>query len=233
MPTKAFLKPTDRKDLPRVQPAPARSRTSLSEFAYRTVYDLILGRKLVGGDIIIEGRLADTLRISRTPLREALGRLEGERLLLKQASRSFMVRKVSASEFFQSMKAREILEAAAIELAIRKIDRDALNSLRAEVARLSRIPVQGKEHWRTDDRLHQLFADASGNDVIAHIIRDLRITTRLFEISRPFHRVKADGQEHLAIIDAYQAGNPRRARKAVLDHLRNLQKDVLQILSGG
>jgi len=233
MTKKALRRMAMRQGASKVKTTPGRPSANLSEFAYRTVYDLILSRKLVGGDIIIEGRLAPALNISRTPLREALGRLEGERLLIKQASRSFMVRKVSAVEFFQSMKAREILEAEAIELALHKVDSAALANLRAEVLRLSKIPMQGKEHWQIDDRLHQLFADASGNDVIANIIRDLRITTRLFEVSRPFDRVHVDGKEHLAIIDAYQSANPRRARKAILDHLRNLQSDVLQILSGG
>ncbi len=233
MKNQALVTLRDRPRPRKTQPAAGRLAANLSEFAYRTVYDLILSRKLVGGEVIIEGRLAMALNISRTPLREALGRLEGEGLLVKQASRSFIVRKVSASEFFQSMKTREILEAEAIQLALGKVDPVALAELRAEVVHLSNIPVQGKEHWQADDRLHQLFADASGNLVIAKMIRDLRITTRLFEVSRPFDRVRVDGEEHLALVDAYQSGDPRQARKASQRHLRNLQRDVLEILSGG
>ncbi len=232
MKNQTLVKLMARPSPPKGQGATVRMAANLSEFAYRTVYDLILSRKLVGGEVIIEGRLAVALNISRTPLREALGRLEGEGLLVKQASRSFMVRKVSASEFFQSMKTREILEGEAIQLALGKVDPVALAGLRVEVVRLSNIPAQGKEHWQADDRLHQLFAEASGNSVIAKMIRDLRITTRLFEVSRPFDRVQVDGEEHLAIVDAYQSGDPRRARKAIQRHLRNLQTDVLEILSG-
>ncbi len=208
-------------------------RANLANHAHKAITDLILSRQLPGGEVIIEGRLAEALKISRTPLREALVRLVGEGMLIKQASRSFAVRKVSASEFFQSMKAREILEAEAIAAAIGKVDPEEFAVLRQEVRRLSTAPTQGTEHWQADDRLHQLFADASGNVVLAKLIRQLRIATRLFEISRPFGRVQIDAEEHLAIIDAYASGDPKAARKAVQRHLRNLQKDVLDILSGG
>ncbi len=60
---------------------------------------MIRDRRLKGGESIIEARLADTLGISRTPLREALQRLEGEGLVRKVANRSYIVRHVDLSEY--------------------------------------------------------------------------------------------------------------------------------------
>lgn len=206
---------------------------SLADQAYREIKAMILERRLPGGRAIVEGQLATQLNVSRTPLREALGRLGGEGLLIKQASRSYSVRRVSASEFFQSMRVREILEVEAVGQANGRIDREALTALREDVAAMAAEEKQNKWHWRLDDRLHQLFADGSGNAVMANIIRDLRITTRLFEVSRPFGRVQQDAKEHLAILDAFAKGDSGGARKAMRHHLRQLQKDVMDILSGG
>lgn len=210
----------------------ARRGVSLSEFAYRTIYDQILARTLQGGDAVVEGKLAEALAISRTPLREALGRLEGEGLLLKGASRSFSVRSVSAREFFESLKVRETLESEAAELAAGRVPMQDLVSLRRQVIEAGQVPIQGREHWLADNRLHATVAVASGNAVLAALVRSLRITTQLFEIKRPLARVEADRDEHLAILEALAAEDGAKARRAMRRHLRNLRADVMLLLSG-
>ena len=94
---------------------------NLSNQAYASVSEMIQQRRLKGGALIVESRLADMLGISRTPLREALQRLEGEGLVIKGAGRSFIVRHVDRGEYLQSLKVREILEAEAVMLAIGRI----------------------------------------------------------------------------------------------------------------
>ncbi len=193
---------------------------------------MILERRLPGGRAVVEGQLAEQLKISRTPVREALGRLSGEGLLIKQASRSFSVRHVSASEFFQSMRVRELLEVEAVGQAKGRADVDELSRLRGAVAELAEQQNQTAWHWRIDDQLHGLFADGSGNKVLADIVRNLRVTTRLFEVSRPFGRVREDAREHLSILDTFIQGDTVAAKKAMRHHLRQLQKEVMAELSG-
>lgn len=205
---------------------------NLAELAYQKLSRMILQRQLPGGAFVIEGRLADELAVSRTPMREALVRLAGEGLLVRQATRSFAVRRVTATEFFQSMKVREILECEAIDLALGKVPAERIEAIRREIKRLASAKQQEAAHWEADDRLHLLFAEASGNAVLARLIREIRISTRLFEISSPFRRVKQDGDEHIAILDAFAKHDGKAARKAMLQHLRNLQADALEILSG-
>lgn len=209
-----------------------RDSENLSELAHRTVKDLILSRTLKGGDVIIEGRLAEALKISRTPLREALVRLEGEGLLVKQASRCFAVRKVNASEFFQAMKVREILEGEAIALGAVQIAPRDLQRMKRRIQELSRIAEQTREHWEIDDEVHETIAAASGNAILVKMVRELRMTTRLFEVARPFNRTKEDATEHLAILDACEKKDGRLARRAIEMHLSNLQRQVLGVLSG-
>ncbi|HWK43468.1 MAG TPA: GntR family transcriptional regulator [Stellaceae bacterium] len=205
---------------------------NLSELAYQKLAKMILLRQLPGGTSVIEGRLAEELEISRTPMREALVRLAAEGLLVREGTRSFTVRKVTATEFFQCMKLREMLECEAIGLAVGRIEPARLAALGAQIERLATAAEQAADHWKADDQLHLMFADASGNEMLAKHIRQVRINTRLFEISSPIRRVKADGEEHLAILAAFASGDAKVARRSMLRHLRNLQSEVMAILRG-
>lgn len=206
---------------------------SLADVAYRQMRELILHRKLTGGTAMVEERLAEQLNISRTPMREAILRLLAEGLLVKQGSRSVAVRQVTAAEFFQAHKVRELLEPEAVELALPNLSQAAVTEARRQIARLAKAAVQEQAHWDADDRLHLMFADASGNPILAAMIRELRFTTRLFEVSQPMRRVRKDGEEHVAILDAVAEGDARRARKAMVRHLQNLVADTVSVLTHG
>ncbi|WP_284948131.1 GntR family transcriptional regulator [Acidisoma cladoniae] len=205
---------------------------NLAEHAYAELSRLILERALPGGSAVVEQRLGDQLGITRTPMREAMLRLAAERMLVKQGSRTFTVRQISASEYFQSMKVRELLECEAIRLAIGKIDEADIQRLRRDITRLGEAPSQLSAHWQVDDRLHVMFPDSSGNAVLSRLVREVRISTRLFEIAGPFQRVRADAEEHLAILDAFSLGDADAAAAAMRRHIRNLVADVLLILRG-
>lgn len=204
----------------------------LSYQAYRLLSGLILQRELAGGDVVIEERLAEQFNISRTPMREAILRLAAEGLLVKRGNRSFSVRTVTAAEFFQSHSVRELLEPEAVELAVGKVPRSEIDEIREMIVRLGATEVQERALWDLDDRLHLLFADASGNAVLARMIRQVRVTTRLFEVSQPLRRVRKDASEHLKILDAFAEGDAKGARKAMVRHIRNLVDDTMAILRG-
>ena len=205
---------------------------SLSERAYDELSRLILTRKLPGGSLVVEGRLAQQLDVSRTPMREAILRLAAEGLLIKQGSRSYAVRRVQPVEFFQALKVRELLEGEAVELAIGRIKPETIEALRSDILRLGALEAQAAEHWDTDDRLHMLFPEALGNGVLVRMIQQLRVITRLFELTSPTGRVAADAAEHVAILDAFAKGDGRRARAAMVTHLRNVASEILDIVSG-
>jgi DNA-binding GntR family transcriptional regulator len=127
---------------------------NLSNLAYRSVSEMIRSRRLKGGELIVESRLADLLGISRTPLREALQRLEGEGLVIKSANRSFMVRNVDLAEYLQSLKVREILEGEAAFLATGHVSRLKLTEAHREINELMQASSYHTDaHWCSDDPL--------------------------------------------------------------------------------
>lgn len=204
---------------------------NLSDIAYEKISQMIRRRQMRGGETIVEARLAALLKISRTPLREALQRLEGEGLVVKGTGRSFMVRSVSLSEYLQSLKVREILEVEAGALAVGHIPQERLDAVRREIEELRAATTHHTEaHWHSDDSLHGLYIDGCRNEVLGRAIQALRVTTRLFEIARLADRVEADSVEHLRILEALSAGDPKAARVAVAQHTRSLHKFALETL---
>jgi DNA-binding GntR family transcriptional regulator len=202
--------------------------TNLSNQAYNSVSEMIRRRRLRGGEVIVEARLAELLSISRTPLREALQRLEGEGLVVKGAARSFIVRHVDLGEYLQSLKVREILEPEAAALAVGRIPRAQLIAVRREAEQLRAATAYHTDaHWRSDDNLHGLYINHCGNDVLGGIIKELRVTTRLFEIARLADRLEPDSTEHLAILAALEAEDAKAARRATQAHIRSLSRFAL------
>jgi len=204
----------------------------LGELAYQTLRRMILEKALRSGGAVVEGRLADELNISRTPMREALLRLEGEGLLVRAGARSYSVRFVQAEEYFQAMKVRELLECEAVGLAMGKIDKKTVQQLVKKIKALG-SGQQENAHWQIDDQIHTMMARASGNDVLARMIDVVRTNSRLFELVSPFNRIEEDRAEHLAILEAYLADDATAARAAVRCHLQNLRRFVLDRLAEG
>ena len=205
---------------------------SLSEQAYSRMRELILDRQISAGSTLLEGKIADELGISRTPMREALGRLAGEGLLVRRDARSYSVRSVGTKEYFDSMRTRELLECEAIALAINRIDEADLVSLAAEVDALNAGQHTETEHWHFDDRFHLFIAQASGNVVLPRLIQQLRDDSRLFRLHSPLHRQKENHHEHGEIIHALRKKDVEGAKGAMRAHLRSLQNDVQRVIMG-
>jgi DNA-binding GntR family transcriptional regulator len=204
---------------------------SLAAKAYEAIADLIRRRKLKGGEVIVETRLAALLNVSRTPLREALLRLEGEGLVVRGSGRSLIVRYVDLKEYLQSLRVRELVEPEAAGLACGRVPLADIQRVRGEIKGLMNLqPYDVEAHWRSDGNLHELFISACGNEVLIRIIRQLRITTHLFEIARLSDRLGPDSTEHLAILEALERADPRTARKAAQAHIKSLYRFALEML---
>ncbi|HEY0124369.1 MAG TPA: GntR family transcriptional regulator [Rhizobium sp.] len=214
------------------EPGKPKSNYNLSQLAYRSVSEAIHSRRLRGGEVIVEGKLSESLGVSRTPMREALQRLEGEGLVVKVANRSFMVRNVDFSEYMQALKVREILEPEAAVQAIGRISLEAIYTAKNELQQLVAATAYHTDaHWRSDDTVHGLYIDGAGNQVMADIIRTLRVTTRLYEVWSLKDRVMPDSREHLEILDNLESGDAKGVRRAVQSHLRSLQRYAVDSVS--
>ncbi|MGF9693958.1 GntR family transcriptional regulator [Rhizobium sp. 0TCS1.26] len=203
--------------------APKEVGHKLAALAYSAVSDMIRHRRLGGGHVIVEARLAELLGVSRTPLREALQRLEGEGMVHKGDGRNYVVRQVDIGEYIQSLKLRLLIEPHAAVQAMPNIPGRKLIEVRREIDELMGATAYHTDaHWFSDDHLHNLIIDYCGNEVMAVVLRNLRASTRLFEIGQLKDRLKPDSTEHLLIIDALQRKDPEAALKATAAHIESL-----------
>lgn len=204
---------------------------TLADQAYEKLSGMIRRRQLRSGEMLVELQLAEQLGVSRTPLREALQRLEGDGLLGKSVNRSYIVREVGIKEYLRSLKVRQILEPESAALAAGHVSAAAISSARRNLARASDLqPYDMLAHYRSDDEVHDLFIRNCRNDVMTDILLSLRITTQLFEIETLSERLEPDAREHERILDALDAGDARKARRAVAAHIRSLYAFALQTI---
>jgi DNA-binding GntR family transcriptional regulator len=203
---------------------------NLSAHAYDALVDLIRCRKLKAGSPIIETRLSAALGVSRTPLREALQRLEGEGIIEKGAGRSYRVRRVELEEYLQTFKIREVLE---IEAAVMSLGRIPSHKIQKVLRELEESLILGEAvqpvHWFTDDDVHGLYVNHCGNDVLRRFLRLLRTTTRLFDIDKIPPRVAKDYIEHKKIVDALEQKNEKLVVRAIRAHFKSVVADALSL----
>jgi DNA-binding GntR family transcriptional regulator len=216
-------------DLRQDRPVVGRARANQ---VYDDVVDLIVSRELRAGDLVPERRLAERFGTSRTPLREALHRLEGERLLERRADNKLYVRDITVEDFMEALHLRRLLEGDAAARAAGRIPPDQLAALRE---RLNQLLLGGDptvpDHLRTDDELHALIIEVAGNKLLAEVVADLRLRTRMFSMKRMPERFEPICREHLAIIDALESADPQRANDAVVEHLENVKQSILRKLA--
>src|SRR5882724_9477169 len=155
----------------------------LSVVAYGALLDMILRGTIAAGEPVTERLIAVRLGMSRTPVREAIRRLEGEGTLERQRNGALVVRPFSMEEFLHVLAVRRLLEGEAARLAAGRVSPDLLAAARERIAQLRRDGLA--DSARRDDRdFHAAIAGASGNPVLATAIGDLRKRTAMFRLGR-------------------------------------------------
>ena len=204
---------------------------TLAEQAYADLSKMIHQRDFKGGQQIVELRLAEQLGISRTPIRQALMRLEGEGLLQKSGSRHYFVRRVELQEYLHSLKVRELLEAEAAYTATNNVRETDIQIVWKNLKAVETLqPYSMIAHWQSDEEVHGLFIDACPNRVLREVIKSLRATTKLFEIENLSERLEPDSRQHEAIITALLHKDKEATKTAVELHIKSLYKFALSVL---
>lgn len=208
-------------------------RQNLTQHVYERLIEILMSGELRPGDVITERKMAEQLNASRTPVREALGRLEAEGLVYKQASRGVTVSPFSAEKFIEILNVRQLLEGEAARLAAGHLDAAEINNIRRHQAELAANPEPNlTEIWRADDVLHGAIAKASGNELLANMIRDLRRLTHVFNAYRNVGRKGFTSQDTEALLSALEQGDSAAAQRAMIAHIVAVKTRIIDRLSG-
>ncbi len=212
----------------------SQANGGLSEWAYERILDLLLGGDLIAGAALQERRLAEGLKISRTPVREALSRLEAEGLVTRQLGRLLAVTEITVQQYIDVLNVRKILEVEAAGLAAGRVGAAAIDKIRTAISDLLRREEPSvSEHWSVDDLVHSTIAAATDNHCLEATIRDLRRRTRIFNTHRIPGRLRPGALEHLALIEAVGAGDPKKSRALMAEHIENAKFAIINQLAAG
>jgi DNA-binding GntR family transcriptional regulator len=201
---------------------------SLGQRAYDRLLGILFSGELRPNDVVMERRLAEKLGVSRTPLREAIRRLQGEKLLERQKGGAIIVSPMSVEGFLNILSVRRLLEGEAAKRAARLISSEDLLRFRERITE-ARNGANPKNLAELGRELHLYIAHSSGNPVLASVIEDMGKRTRLF--IRSFMRVselrEQVCEEHLALIAALLQKDGEAAKAAREQHIDNIRTYIL------
>jgi DNA-binding GntR family transcriptional regulator len=193
---------------------------------------MIFSGELPGGTLVQDRKLAEQLGLSRTPVREALGRLAGEGYL-RRDKRLLTVQAVSVEDVMEILATRRAIEGETARLAARRLSGKQLADIQAAVdGMVDPREVSQERHWSVDDLVHLSIAEASGNRLMARLVKDLRERTRMFGLSRIPRRFDPGKAEHLAILAAIERGDGDGAASAMQRHIDHARQGILDLLGG-
>ncbi|GBQ27401.1 transcriptional regulator [Gluconacetobacter azotocaptans DSM 13594] len=205
---------------------------SLAASAYGRLRTFLFSGELPAGALIQERRLAEQLGLSRTPVRDALSRLEGERLLSRNG-RLLFVATVSVREIIDILHIRRLIEGDAARMAATRMTTAQIEAIRGAILGMEDGGlVTDDAHWANDDLLHRGIADASGNRELSRLIGELRQRTRMFGLTRLPERFDRGKDEHLAILDAIAARDCNAAEDRMRLHLDRARDAIISMLQG-
>jgi DNA-binding GntR family transcriptional regulator len=214
------------------EPPVDASIESLAAVAYGQLRTMLFTGDLPPGALIQERRLAEQLGLSRTPVRDALSRLEGERLLSRNG-RLLFVATVSVREIIDILHIRRLIEGDAARMAATRMATGQIEAIRVAIIGMENGGlVTDDAHWANDDLLHLGIADASGNRELSRLIGELRQKTRMFGLTRLPERFDRGKDEHLAILDAIAARDCNAAEDLMRLHLDRARNAIISMLQG-
>lgn len=195
---------------------------SRADTVYEWLKKAIQDERLPRGARVREETIAQELKMSRTPVREALRRLEAEGALETVSGRGLTVSSLADADIAEVFVVRETLEGLAAKLAARAITS-------AELLYLQRLLVDMENVVREEDaekaellneQFHRVIWQASRNRYLARRLQELReiVFRQGGTLSYP-ERARDAAREHIAIVDAIRTGDAARAEELGRDHI--------------
>lgn len=202
-------------------------RLSLSEQAYNTIKDAICSGEIAPGDILSEGKLAQELNMSRTPVREALRALSSEGFVEVKNGIGAYVKQLSTKDMQDLYEVRCLLELQAVKTSIYRITNEEIESFerrfQAELDACDRgeNPAQG-EFSSLDWDFHLLLVDRCTNNYIKEIVADNDSNLRRYQSLSiaALNDVRESTQQHLEIIKYLKKRDLPMLLKVLKKHLQ-------------
>ena len=204
---------------------------NLTQRAYESIRDEIIKGKIDGLQHFTEAFFAERYGISKSPIREALNRLESEGLITIIPRRGAFVREFTIHDAEEIYELREVLETLVVRNAV--FDAKTLARLKEIVsAAKSFMEKNDKANYiRADAAFHTTLAMASSNSRLRRMLEGMHnqmliLRRQTFELTSHISI-----KQHLAILGALQKGDREKAAKLMTQHIREVRKTLIDHLT--
>jgi DNA-binding GntR family transcriptional regulator len=216
--------------------APLRRRRLVDE-ATRTLREAILRGRFSAGARLRQTDLADRLAISRTPIREALGRLQQEGLVDLLPGGGLRVAVLDLEEAVELYDVREVLDGLAARLAASRASATVLARLQRLLGRMAQCLAPGRENlwFPAHVAFHDEIFRASGNGRLQGLSAVVRLSIQRFHplLLRTERRLQDAYREHRGIYEAIAGGDGETAERLARAHIANAKAIVLAVMVQG
>jgi DNA-binding GntR family transcriptional regulator len=213
---------------------------SAAERVYRYAKDAILARRLGTDDLLTEGDLADAVGVSRTPVREALLRLQSDGLVRLLPKRGALVLPVTPDEVSDVLETRRLVETYAVRKVVTAPAGGLVEALEYHLSRMRDATKarDARAYAEADRDFHESIVAATGNQILTALYRSLRdrqlrmgvvnlLEERTGELdSSGVARMRANIAEHEAILAGIAARTIRASEAAVTAHLDRAERQL-------
>lgn len=215
-----------------LEPVQTREYSPIREEVFTMLRQAILTGKLQPGDRLVERELAEQLGVSRTPVREALRKLELENLVTHIPRKGVVVSEISKKDVIDIFDIRASLEGLASRLAAQKATKEDLHDLREMVAEMSEATANNDSERLNEihDEFHRKLFDIADSPRLIQMINSLidyisRFTKTGYAIPG---RSSAAMHEHMELLESLEGKDSARAETLAESHIRNSKAAVLK-----
>ena len=197
---------------------------------YERLVDALVQGTVKPGDRLIQDRLAEELDVSRTPVRDALLRLKEEGVIEPSGRRGYIVRRLTEPDLRDLYAARDAVEGHAAAVVAER-GGDAVDQVRTALARATASKLRSsRDSFEANRAFHRAIVEAAGNSYLVTFFDAIwgRAASALayhdFFVHSPHDEFVA---EHEQLVTELAAGDPVRARQAMIDHIaRGLERNT-------
>lgn len=210
---------------------------SLGERVYRTVRDLILSQVFSPGSKLNVEQICRDLGVSRTPVWDAMRRLESEGLVNTVPRHGVFVLNYGVDQIRDLFAVRGALEALAVGQAARSLDDRSLAALEASMTEMERAAAAGEmeAYSRAAIEFHDRVLIAARNPVLSRLLENVYaqiLVLRLRSLYLP-ERVESSVAEHRELFEAVRAGDVERGERLARAHALHVLQDALEFTRRG
>jgi len=213
------------------------SRLALHDQVASRLRTMLVEGQIAPGAKLNERELSAQLRVSRTPLREAIKLLAAEGLVDLLPNRGAVAVKLTETDVIDTFELLATLEGMSGELAAQRITDEELAELRAlhyeMMACFARRDLSG--YYRINARIHTAINDAARNPVLASTYRSInaRVQSLRFRTNQNEAKWKSAVAEHERMVEALAAHDAAAMRTLMIEHLNRKRDTVLELLRAG